>query len=62
LDVDVPWIKDGTRDFPVGREAHLLRIQNELKHWNIPHVLISGDYNERFDKVVKEVEKMRYLY
>jgi HTH-type transcriptional repressor of NAD biosynthesis genes len=62
LDIDVPWVDDGTRDFPHKRTEHFERIKKELADNNIPYVLISGDYTERFEKAVKEVDKLGYLY
>ena len=61
LDIDVPWVDDGTRDFPEGREEHLARIKEILGMRNIPYTLISGDYQERFNKAIKQVEKLGYL-
>lgn len=62
LDIDIPWVDDGTRDFPEERESHFNRIKKELTDRNIPYVLIGGDYHERFEKAVKEVDKLGYLY
>jgi HTH-type transcriptional repressor of NAD biosynthesis genes len=62
LDIDVPWVDDGTREFPHARVEHFERIKKELTDNNISYVLISGDYNERFEKAVKEVDKLGYLY
>ncbi len=62
LDIDVPWVDDGTRDFPERRATHMERIKKELADNNIPYVLIGGDYTERFEKAVKEVDKLGYLY
>lgn len=62
LDVDVPWVDDGTRDFPEGRQAHFNRLKAELDAKKIQYVVISGSYQERFEKAVKEVDKLGYLY
>ena len=61
LDIDVPWVDDGTRDFPEGREEHLARIKEVLGIRGIPYTLISGSYQERFNKAIKQVEKLGYL-
>ncbi len=61
LDVDVPWVDDGTRDFPNSRESHLNTLKNELETRGIPYVLIGGDYEERFQKAIKEVENLYLL-
>ena len=62
LDVDVPWVDDGTRDFPEGREEHLNTIKRNLESCGIAYTLISGtNYDERFNKAVKEVVNVGYL-
>ena len=62
LNVDVPWVDDGTRDFPEGREEHLNNIITKLAYRGINYVLISGNnYDERFEKALEEVKKLRYL-
>lgn len=62
LNIDVPWVDDGTRDFPDKRIEHFERIKQELKDNNIPYVLINGTYEERFEKAVNEVNNLGYLY
>jgi HTH-type transcriptional regulator, transcriptional repressor of NAD biosynthesis genes len=62
LDVDVPWIDDGTRDFPQRRKEHFDTLKRELEARNISYVVITGDYDERFQKAIKEVDKLGYLY
>ncbi len=58
LDIDVPWVDDGTRDFPNHRESHLKALKNELESRGIKYVLISGDYEERYKKAIQEVENL----
>ncbi len=58
LDVDVPWVNDGTRDFPDKRKWHIDRIKEELESKGIKYVLISGDYKQRFEKSIEEVNKI----
>ena len=63
LNIDVPWVDDGTRDFPHKRKEHFERIKKELEDNKIPYVLISGsDYQERFEKAVNQINKLGYLY
>lgn len=62
MDIDVPWVDDGTRDFPHEREKHFNLIKAELESRGIPYILISGNYDERFKKAIKEVNKLGYLY
>ena len=50
MDIDVPWINDGTRDFPNDRDKHLNRITKGLDELNQKYILISGNYEERFNK------------
>lgn len=60
LDVDVPWVDDGTRDFPypTQRKTHFNMIKNELERKNFPYVVISGNsYEDRFENAVKEIKK-----
>lgn len=56
LDIDVPWVDDGTRDFPTKRESHLNRIKAELESWGISYTLISGSYAERLEEAINAVE------
>lgn len=58
LDIDVPWIDDGTRDFPTHREWHLNKIKETLDNRGIEYTVISGSYDERFDKAVKLIQNM----
>ena len=62
LDVDVPWINDGTRTFSEGRREHFERLKEELTKKGVNFVVISGTYEERFQKAVEEVDKLGYLY
>lgn len=62
LDTDVPWVDDGTRLFPHLREQHKARIIKELTYRNIPYILIGGTYHERFEKMIKEIDKLGNLY
>lgn len=58
MDVDVPWIDDGTRDFPNGREDHFKKIKYELDKLGRKYIVISGTYTERFEKAKLEIEKL----
>lgn len=57
-DVDVPWVNDGTRDFPHRREEHFNMIKETLKDLKIPFVIIKGDYEARFEQAKEEVLKI----
>lgn len=57
-DIDVPWIDDGTRDFPDKREEHLHLLKSVLRMFDIPFKMIRGNYDERFrlaKKYVKDI-------
>src|ERR1035437_278739 len=56
LSPDVPAVQDGTRTFLEHRHKHFKMILSELNKWNIPYVVLEGNYNERLD-IVKEYEK-----
>ncbi len=58
LDIDIPWVDDGTREFPKLRQFHFDRIQEELESRNINYVLISGNYEARFEKAVAAVDAL----
>ena len=60
LDIDIPWIDDGTREFPHLREFHFGRLKEELEKRNLPHWVISGSFDERFDLAV-EIVKSQFL-
>ena len=58
MNVDVPWVDDGTRDFPHLREWHLNRLKVELECNGIDYVLIDGNYEERLKKAICEIDKL----
>jgi HTH-type transcriptional repressor of NAD biosynthesis genes len=57
-DIDVPWVNDGTRDFPHRREEHFKMIKAYLDYTSTPYVVISGDYEARFEMAKEEVLKI----
>lgn len=61
MDIDVPWIDDGTRDFPNDRQRHFNMIKAELDRLGRKYVVIKGDWDERLDSAKKEIEKLGYL-
>lgn len=59
LDIDVPWVDDGTRDFQNERKKHFKLLKSELDKRGIKYVIISGsDYNDRLKKAIFEVDKL----
>jgi HTH-type transcriptional repressor of NAD biosynthesis genes len=57
-DVDVPWVNDGSRDFPHKRQEHFELIKEMLDLTERPYVLIKGNYVERFEQAKEEVIKI----
>jgi HTH-type transcriptional repressor of NAD biosynthesis genes len=59
LDVDVPWVNDGTREFDKERTIHFNRIKEELDIRGINYRIISGsNYEDRLKKAIFEVNKL----
>lgn len=57
LSPDVPWVDDGTRDFPTGRFEHFEKIKSELKKYNKDYFVIDGDnYEDRFIKACELID------
>lgn len=54
MDIDIPWVDDGTRDFPNDRQRHFNMIKDELDRLGRKYVIIKGNYNERFEQA-KEI-------
>lgn len=57
-DIDVPWVDDGTRDFPNKRKEHLKDIKNALKMFEFDYKIIRGNYDERFELAKKYVKQL----
>lgn len=57
MDIDVPWVDDGTRDF--GKQEDRIKHFNLLKNFlikeNIEFKIISGNYKVRFDEIIKDL-------
>ena len=58
LDIDIPWVDDGTRDFPNERKNHLNKLIEELNNRKINYVLISGNFEDRLKTTIKEINKL----
>lgn len=59
LDIDVPWVNDGTRHMgdPEQRKWHFERLRDELIRRELPFAIVSGsNYNERFEKIVHGID------
>lgn len=61
LDIDVPWVSDGTREFPHRREEHFELIKKNLDHYGIDYELVNGNYDERFEKSLKIIDDLLAL-
>ncbi len=58
LDVDIPWVNDGTRAFEKQRLWMWNRLRDELESRNLPYITISGGFESRFDQAVEAVEQL----
>lgn len=59
LDVDVPWVSDGTRYMSdqKQRKEHFNRLRDELYKLGLPFAIVGGsDYQERFDKIIRGID------
>ena len=57
--VDLPWVKAALREYPEleKRQALFSRYEELLKAQKVPWELISGNYDEQFNKAVHAIEK-----
>lgn len=60
MDIDIPWEDDGTREFPQLREWHFKRLKEELDQRNLPYVIISGSFEERFQACMMAIHESLY--
>jgi len=60
LDVDVPWVDDGTRDFPNKKDRirHFNKLRDELEKEGIEYEIVKGNYDERFNFVKKSLKTL----
>lgn len=57
LDIDVPWIDDGTRAFRDDRQAHFDRIRTTLEQLGRPYEVIGGSFEDRFARAAGIVQE-----
>lgn len=59
LNFDVPWVDDGTREFPRLRQYHFNRIKEELdnRKWNY-EVITGTNYDERLEKAIYFIDRL----
>lgn len=58
LDIDVPWVDDAQRDLPHRRREFLDRCRAALEAHDRPYVLISGGWDERFQRAVAAIDTL----
>lgn len=58
MDIDIPWVDDGTREFPHLRNWHFNRLKTELELRGLNYIVISGDYNERLQKSINAINEL----
>lgn len=56
MNIDIPWIDDGTREFPYLREWHFNRIKKELEYRQLPYKIISGKNEERLNNAIYAIK------
>ena len=58
--VDIPWIKDELREYPdlKNRQKLYCFYKDVLTNQHVPWVEISGNYHERLEKAIAEVNKI----
>lgn len=58
LDTDIPFVPDSQRYLPNARQLSIETCKQELEKYGKKYVIINGNYDERFNKAIKEVEKV----
>ncbi len=57
MNIDIPWIEDSLRDLGNRREDMFTIFKTALNKRNIPYILIEGDYKQREETIVTELNK-----
>lgn len=60
LDVDVPWVDDGQRYFPMpaDRVAFFERCRETLEREQLPYIVIRGSWEQRREQAIHEVRRL----
>lgn len=58
LKPDIPWVEDPFRENPHDRDYLFSIFEKELKNFNKPYTIISGDYTNRILDAVKTIESL----
>lgn len=56
FDIDVPWVEDGLRDLGDKRGEMFLIFKTELDKRNINYTIVSGPWENRFEKIREFIE------
>jgi NadR type nicotinamide-nucleotide adenylyltransferase len=56
MDIDLPWVDDGTREFPHLRQTHFNRLKEELDARNLPYRIVSGAADERMQCAIRFID------
>jgi HTH-type transcriptional regulator, transcriptional repressor of NAD biosynthesis genes len=55
FDIDVPWVADGLRDLGDKRTEMMEAFKSELEKRGIDYLLVSGNYVDRAEKIIYEI-------
>jgi NadR type nicotinamide-nucleotide adenylyltransferase len=58
MDIDVRWVEDWQRPDPTNRQYFFDRFRNELEKRDRRYVVISGTYEERFDRARQAIDQL----
>jgi HTH-type transcriptional regulator, transcriptional repressor of NAD biosynthesis genes len=58
LDIDVDWVEDWQRPDPNNRQYFFERFKSELEKRGRKYAVISGSYEERFERALKEIDSL----
>lgn len=58
MDVDVAWVADWQRPDPTNRQYFFEKFKNELERRRRKYVVISGSYEERFNRAIKAIDAL----
>lgn len=59
LDTDLAYVPDSIRLFAERRQAHFDRLREILEERSLPYVVISGNFEERFERAKQAIEAIR---
>ena len=62
MNTDTPWIEDPLRDLGNKRAEMFSVFKTALDKRNIPYVLIEGDYKQREETVMNEINNLKKAF